>query len=112
MNHLLQKSAFAFLAIGLAAGITACDGEYGDACTFPKAEQLAVCGSAGEEDSTAGTCVYRNAPDCSTKICATYGAGKPFCTLDCDVDADCETGSTCEAVVDESGKVCIPTDRQ
>lgn len=112
MNHLLQTSALAFIAVGLAVGVTACDGEYGDPCTFPKAEQLAVCGSDDAEDSTAGTCVYRNAPDCSTKMCATYGSGGAFCTRDCDTDNDCETGSTCEAIIDESGKVCIPEDRQ
>lgn len=111
MNHLLQKSALAFIAIGLAAGITACEGEYGDPCTFPKAEQLDVCGSDDSEGSVAGTCVYRNAPDCSTKICATYGSGTPFCTLDCDTDDDCETGSVCEAAIDQSTKVCIPSDR-
>gem|GEM_PF-5188236 len=110
MNHLLHKTAFAVLATGLIATFAACDGQYGDPCTFPKAEQLRVCGT-GSGDAL-GTCVDRNAPDCDSKMCAAHGEGKPFCTINCESDDDCETGSTCETVVDGSSNICIPQDRQ
>lgn len=110
MNHLLQHTALAALATGLIATFAACNGQYGDPCTFPKAEQLRVCGSSSGD--TAGTCVDHNAPDCETKMCATHGEGKPFCTVKCDSDEDCETGSTCEAIVDGASNICIPADRQ
>lgn len=110
MKHLLQHTALAALALGLIATFAACDGQYGDPCTFPKAEQLRACKSDSGE--AAGTCVDRNAPDCESKMCASYGEGTPFCTIDCKTDDECETGSTCEAVVDGSSNICVPVARQ
>ena len=111
MNHLLQKTAFALGAVALCGAITACEGEYGDTCTFPEAQQLRICGDGSEDSTTSGTCVDRNAPDCDSKMCASHGEGKPFCTIDCESDDDCETGSSCVSVVAGANNICVPDER-
>ncbi|MCB9733043.1 MAG: hypothetical protein H6745_10575 [Deltaproteobacteria bacterium] len=89
------------LAISL---LTACpEDEFFQSC--PMSESiLDTC--RAESQSTTLTCVVADHPQCEEKICAKWEDSEPFCSRECEADADCPADSTCQTYLDFS--FCVP----
>jgi hypothetical protein len=97
------------VALACSAYLLGCADDYGESCDMPNTALFnAACNSS---DGNQGTCVFRNSPDCSTRICARYQGSTDFCTQECDTaDASsCPGDSVCYAPANRvADAICIP----
>ena len=102
----------ALAAVGFSLTFAACETSFGDECSLPDAQQIDLsCGYADAGSSgSSGTCVYRTAADCTSRICVTHLSSTPFCSQECDGDDACPENATCIPVADGSGNVCVLND--
>jgi hypothetical protein len=105
------RAIIGFVAFASCAFIVGCADDFGESCDMPNTALFnAACNSSDGND---GTCVFRNSPDCSTRVCARYQGSTDFCTQECD-PADpgtCPGNSVCYAPANRAtDAVCIPQD--
>ena len=58
---------------------------------------------AGTSEGLANNCVIPEHPQCPDNYCVSYRASKPFCSSECDKDADCPSGGSCVEFALECG---------
>ncbi len=101
-------ASFALVVTGFVSG---CADDYGEACDMPNTVEFEVACASSEDGTNAGTCVFRNSADCSTRICARYQGSSDFCTQECQLDdpSSCPSDSVCYAPANrESQAICVP----
>lgn len=91
-------------ACGLALSAAACGSSYGDECSFPEAFVLQNTCPDGEFSS--GTCIYNNSAECETGICIAHEEKQAFCTQECEREATCAAGATCDVACGD-GNYCL-----
>jgi hypothetical protein len=91
--------------------LVGCADDYGEACDMPNTPSFnAACASTENND---GTCTFRNAPECSSRLCARYQGSRDFCTVACDVEVEnsCPGDSICYAPAGRASRaICVPRD--
>ena len=106
MNQALRNLLFSAACVGFAFVANACTNGYGDPCELPDAQQVEL---ACQPIDGGGFCVFDQAADCESSLCATLDGRDPFCTERCETNDDCDANSTCHfATIASSQGVCVP----
>jgi hypothetical protein len=74
-----------------------CQGEVEDfaPCVLDeKVKDLGLCAVIGN-DNTAETCIAPEHPWCPYGACLSWNGAAPYCTVECQADAECVAGSVC-----------------
>jgi hypothetical protein len=113
MTHLRTFRYAPFIssvALALATLLSACADDYGQSCDMPDSASFrAACDS--DEAGNDGTCLFRNSPECDTRLCGRYLGEGDFCTQECDIQdpASCPSDSVCFAAANRaSNAFCVP----
>jgi hypothetical protein len=103
------RALIGFVAFACSAFLAGCADDFGESCDMPNTALFnAACNSS---DGNEGTCVFRNSPDCSTRVCVRYQGSTDFCSQECDPASPdaCPGGSVCYAPAGRDGDaICIP----
>lgn len=112
MHRLLARFLAPVFVALCALGLSGCADDFGESCQMPTTTAFEVaCGS--DDDGNEGTCLFRNSPDCSTRLCGRYQGVGDFCTESCDVEdpASCPDDAICYAAANRAANAfCIPRD--
>lgn len=95
-----------FAAMGLL--LSACGDDYGESCDMPDTPAFEAACAADPEAGLEATCIFTNSAQCSSRICARFEGSTDFCTLDCDADDDCPSGSVCHLPAGGRTAFCVP----
>lgn len=98
------------LVTACVALLAGCADDYGQSCEMPDSASFrAACDS--DEAGNDGTCLFRNSPDCDTRLCGRYLGEGDFCTQACDLEnpSSCPADSVCYAAANRAANAfCVP----
>jgi hypothetical protein len=94
--------------------LSGCGDDFGQACEMPDTPEFeALCSVAPDCSADAEclpTCVFANAPECSTRTCARYQGSRDFCTEACTPGStnECPTDAVCYTTPGADEGFCVP----
>lgn len=96
--------------------LASCGDDFGEACQMPETPEFeALCSPDPDCSADAEclpTCVFANAPECSTRTCARFQGSRDFCTETCTPGstAECPSSAVCYTTPGASEGFCVPLD--
>ena len=90
--------------------VLGCSDNFGEPCAVPRVVEE-NCQSPEPGSNT--NCVMTDNLSCDSRICAVWQDSAPFCTVDCQDDADCPDEASCVPFFldQEADKFCVLDDR-